>query len=171
MKKLSLEQPQVVGYFVRANGRPLNAYKRSKVDSKKCCITPPRFTKAMYSKPMQVLLLHIFLQIVPFLSINLTMVSGGGKPSCLHVNITYILGSLGICFEAVVYLFLNAMILRHFVTRSRIHPSHQAPPAPARADAAVVLRDYSWTLTKLNAQWGLTVDLTRKIDSIQFSSI
>ena len=92
---------------------------------------------------MQVLLLRVFLQIVPILPFCFVGLLPRKKPSRLHSNVVYILGSLGMCIEALVYLFLNNMILRHVLTRSWVHPSRRTPPALSQVEAAVVSQDYS----------------------------
>ena len=171
MVKQRLEQPQVVGYFVDTNGRPISPQKRLQVRSKKRLTIPPSVVKVMYSKPMLVLLLHVFFQIFPLLSTFFVMFVRRKKPSRLHLNVTYILGSSSICIEALVYLFLDTMILRHLVTQSRIHPSHRTPPAPQQATAAVVLRDYNWTLASSSTQSGRNDALQLENISVTFSSI
>ena len=171
MIKQRLEQPEVVGYFVDVNGKPMNSHQRSKDQSRRCCDIPPSFTKVMYSKPMQVLLLHVFLQIVPILSICFEVLVRGRMPSRMHMNIRYILGSLGVCVEALVYLFLHDMTLRHVLTRSRVHPSHRTPPAPSQVNAPVVPHNHVWTLATLRNQSENTDTVNCNRFSFQFSSI
>ena len=170
--KKRLDQPQVIGYFVDANRSRRNLRSISKVKSKKCfCIVPPSFTRAMNSKPMQVLLLHVFFQFIPLLSLLFAMLVDGRMPSRLHWNVTYTVRSFGICIEALDRLYLNTMILRHVTTRSRVHPSNRTQPEPSQGGAAVVRRDYSWTLARLTAQLGRTDASNSKRYSVEFDSI
>ena len=156
MLQTRLHQPQVIGYFVNADGSKPD--RRMKLSLRRRLKLPASFKKIIYSLPMQILFIHTILLVVPNFA-RMSFMIRGLQPATGFFHFSLIVSSLAVSLDSVVYLLISNKIIVHLFSKARIEPTTLTSPAPSQtnqSNVATITRDYSWAITNFSARfaWG-----------------